>query len=148
MKKSIKEIVEIQENGRIIFDGETIGVLIPKDGLFEELNKGKRAVCSFSGKNKDFGEYLNGQSVIRLIKKKTGEVIFESRKDATSVLNDLITLIDKYGEVSLCDFKDLCGIGGDFTDNKYGWKDLSEACIKRVREGFIIDMPKTILMEV
>lgn len=37
---------------------------------------------------------------------------------------------------------DLCGMTCNYTDNKYGWKSLARADISRVRDGYMIKLPK------
>ena len=47
-----------------------------------------------------------------------------------------------YGVVSVADMYDLCGMTCNYTDNKYGWKSLARADISRVRDGYMIKLPK------
>lgn len=50
--------------------------------------------------------------------------------------------MDRYGVVSVADMYDLCGMTCNYTDNKYGWKSLARADISRVRDGYMIKLPK------
>lgn len=70
------------------------------------------------------------------------EIIFDTRGDAEEVLTGLVDLIADYQSASVADLYDLCGVTSIFTDNKYGWTDLSGAGVKRVSEGYILDLPK------
>jgi hypothetical protein len=70
------------------------------------------------------------------------DVIFESREEAKEVLERMDELIDLYGVASIADFYDLAGITGNYTDNKYGWTNLSAADIVRVRDGYMIKLPR------
>lgn len=71
------------------------------------------------------------------------EIIFQNRGDADAVLNELHDIIHRYGLAKVADFKDLAGVNGSFTDNKYGWTDLRYASIKRERNGgYFIDLPR------
>ena len=55
-------------------------------------------------------------------------------------------LIDTYGMVSVADFYDLVGLQCNYTDNKYGWTDIRNASVVRVRDndgnGYLIKLPK------
>ena len=51
-------------------------------------------------------------------------------------------LVDTYGVVRVADLYDLVGKTGDYTDNKYGWTNIRNAEIVRVREGYWIKMPR------
>lgn len=71
------------------------------------------------------------------------DIILESRGEAEEVLSCLVDLTDEYGMASVADMYDLVGITSNFTDNKYGWFDLGRASVSRVREGYLISLPRT-----
>lgn len=73
---------------------------------------------------------------------KFDDIIIESRGEAEEVLSSLVDLIDNYDVATVSDFYDLVGMTSDFTDNKYGWRNLNRATVNRVREGYILVMPK------
>ena len=50
--------------------------------------------------------------------------------------------IDDYGFASVGDLYDIVGVTGSYTDNNYGWDDIRKARIDRVREGYVLRMPK------
>ncbi|MCD8158562.1 MAG: hypothetical protein LUD77_06650 [Clostridiales bacterium] len=70
------------------------------------------------------------------------DIVLESRGEAEAVLARMGEIIDIYGILSVGDFYDLVGITGNYTDNKYGWNDIRNAYIMRVRDGYMIKMPK------
>lgn len=70
------------------------------------------------------------------------DIIIDQRGDAEEVLYKMDELISMYGVASIADFYDLVGITGNFTDNKYGWRDLRSAQVVRVRDGYCIKFPK------
>lgn len=72
------------------------------------------------------------------------DVILDSKSDAEEVLSQLVDLIEDYGAASVADLYDMVGISGQFTDNYWGWTDLSSATTRRVHGGFLIDLPKTV----
>ena len=45
------------------------------------------------------------------------------------------------------DFYDIVGVTSEFTDNKYGWTSIRKAGIKPVREGFLIVLPRTRVLD-
>lgn len=75
------------------------------------------------------------------------EVILDSRRDAEDVLGNLVAIVDEYGEATVSDFYELVGITASYTDNKWGWDNLSSASVKRVREGYVISLPRTIPLD-
>lgn len=70
------------------------------------------------------------------------DVVFDTRGEADEVLSSMDELMDRYGVVSVADMYDLCGMTCNYTDNKYGWKSLARADISRVRDGYMIKLPK------
>lgn len=72
------------------------------------------------------------------------EIVLNNRGDAEEVLSRMDELISVYGLVSVADFYDLVGKTGDYTDNKYGWTNLRNASVVRVRDGYTIKLPKAI----
>lgn len=72
------------------------------------------------------------------------DIILETRGEAEEVLSHLIELVETYGMASVADLYELVGITGSFTDNKYGWTNLSTASISRVRDGYLLNLPNTI----
>lgn len=75
------------------------------------------------------------------------DIIFETAGEADTVLDHLVGLTEEYGMVSVADYYDLVGQPGNFTDNKYGWVNLSDAKVMRVRGGYFIDLPKPVLLD-
>lgn len=70
------------------------------------------------------------------------DISFESRGEAEEVLSHLVDLTIDYGVASVADFYDLSGVESQFTDNKYGWTNLRDACTDRVRNGYIVRLPQ------
>lgn len=71
-----------------------------------------------------------------------GEIIIETRVEAEHVMDNLFKLVEKYGQASVSDLYDLVGITPAYTDNKYGWIDLQGSDIRRIREGYLLELPE------
>lgn len=71
------------------------------------------------------------------------EIVLESRGEAEEVLERLTDLIDNYDIATVSDLYDLVGITGSFTDDKWGWTNLRGAGVRRIREGYLLELPKT-----
>lgn len=72
------------------------------------------------------------------------DIILDTRREAEEVLDRMDDLIDNYGMVSVADLYDLVGISGNYTDNKYGWTNLRSADVQRVRDGYLLKLPKAL----
>ena len=73
------------------------------------------------------------------------DIIFDSRGEAEDVLDHMEDVMAAYnGVVTVADFYDFAGVTGTWTDNNYGWTNLSRATVRRTRDGYIIDLPKVI----
>lgn len=71
-----------------------------------------------------------------------GEIILENRGEAEEVLDRLGELIDTYRIASVADLCDLVGVESRYTDNKYGWTDIRGADIIRIRDGYLLKLPR------
>lgn len=75
------------------------------------------------------------------------DIFFDTRGDAEEVLDTLSELISVYRYASIADLYDACDITSSFTDNKYGWTDLSSASVGRTRDGYVLNLPKATLLD-
>lgn len=74
------------------------------------------------------------------------DITWPARHEAEEVLSQLVDLTEDYGEATVGDLYDLAGITGDFTDRDYGWKNLASASVSRVREGYVLNLPKPVVL--
>ena len=52
---------------------------------------------------------------------------------------------EPYGIASVADLYDLAGITcRSYTANKYGWTDIRSAKVVRIRDGYILQLPRTV----
>ena len=72
------------------------------------------------------------------------DIILNTRGEAEDVLARMDELMSTYGLVRVADLYDLVGITGNYTDNKYGWTNIRSAEIMRVRDGYMIKMPRAV----
>lgn len=72
------------------------------------------------------------------------DIILQTRGEAEEVLSRMDEIIDTYGVVSVSDLYDLVGVTGNYTDNKYGWTNIRNAKPIRVRDGYMLDLPKVL----
>ena len=70
------------------------------------------------------------------------DIVLETRGEAEDVLARMDELVEQYGVVSVADLYDLVGITGNYTDNKYGWTNIRNAEPIRVRDGYLLKLPK------
>lgn len=73
------------------------------------------------------------------------DIIFDNRGDAEAVLSAMDDIIDTFGVVSVGDLYDLAEVStNNYTVNKYGWSDIRGANVIRVRDGYMIKLPKAL----
>lgn len=68
-------------------------------------------------------------------------VILSSRGEAEEVLSRMGDIVDRYDFVSVADLYEMVRIPSQYTDNKYGWNDMRSARVRRVRDGYMLDLP-------
>ncbi len=139
-------------------------VLIPsiKETIFDLVNKGldmllfndTRATRTSSKTNQTYISYNNysnkdrRQSTERShsrrepVRGEDEELIFKDRGPAEMVLEKMYAIFEEYHIVTKADLNDMLNRTGNFTDNNWGWTDLSGASVERVRGGYLLSLPK------
>lgn len=72
------------------------------------------------------------------------DIIFDNRKEAEEVLDQMTDIINAYGHCSVADLYDLSGVTSKFSDNKVGWIDIKKASVVRSRTGYMLKLPKPV----
>lgn len=76
------------------------------------------------------------------------EIILDSRIEAEEVIDSMFELIQQFEEVTVADLYELVGITGNYTDQKWGWDDLTGAGATRLSGGgYLLDLPKPIPLD-
>lgn len=71
------------------------------------------------------------------------EVILDTRGEAELVLDSLEDIINRYQFASVADLYEIAGISNDnYTLHRYGWTSVRSAQVKRIRDGYLLVMPK------
>ncbi len=91
-----------------------------------------------------------GNTSIRTVNNRAahnfGDIILETRGEAEEVLSQLVDYTTDDKTASVADLYYLVGMDHNFTDQQWGWFDLSGASVDRVREGYILRLPKPVLI--
>lgn len=72
------------------------------------------------------------------------DIYFNTRADAELVLSQMDDIMSQYGMVRVLDMYDLAGVTCNHTDANYGWTDIRSAYVQRVKDGFVIKMPRAL----
>ena len=70
------------------------------------------------------------------------DIVISTAQEAEDVLQQMVDTIGKYGTVTVNDYYEFVGEVGNPSDVNYGWNSLRTADIVRVRDGYIIKLPK------
>lgn len=147
----------IGEDPQSVFSYVITDVVLPalKNMFADAVSNGVEMLLfgeSKSDRTKRGGSYVSYNSMYgnnsqnrrnTVARRKTCEdIVFESRSEAEEVLDALTDIVNEYESASIADLYDLVGVTTDFTDNKFGWYALGGASIRRVRDGYILDLPK------
>ena len=77
----------------------------------------------------------------RISKKTFDDIWFENRGDAEIVEDNLNAIMTEYKVVSVADLFELSNQSSDFTDNRFGWTDISNMRIIQSGGGYVLKMP-------
>lgn len=139
----------------LIFDTVTEMFDIMLFGNSERPSEGSRRRSSGSRRSErvSYSDYYDGRSrrgserYVRESLYEPDDIILDTRNDARAVLDELDMAIRKYGQASVADLYDIVGVTSEWTDNKYGWTSLRGVAIKPVRNGFMLDLPRTQVLD-
>ena len=143
---SFRGIFDGFKNGleQALFGGRRSRNLRRDDGR-SYTNYNKASYVNLRNHNKERDQSISRQNRAR---HNFDEIILETRGEAEEVLDQLVELTQKYEMVSVADLYILVDLVPEFTDDKYGWYDLSKASISRARGGgYILNLPRTQLLE-
>lgn len=74
------------------------------------------------------------------------DIVIPTRGEAEAVLERMDELLETYEQVRVADLYEMVGITGEYTDNKYGWVNLQNADVVRVRDGYKIKLPRAVAL--
>jgi hypothetical protein len=69
------------------------------------------------------------------------DVIVPSRAEAEGIILKMAEILEMYHFVSVSDLYRMVGVSPEYTDSKWGWKNLDSADIRRVRDGVQVILP-------
>ena len=75
------------------------------------------------------------------------DIIIATRVEAEEVLDRMADNIDRYGVCTVADFYDLVGVTQEYTDDRWGWTQMRRSRIVRVRDGYILDLDRPVLLQ-
>jgi hypothetical protein len=75
------------------------------------------------------------------------DILLATRIEAETVVDRMYDLLRDYDTVSVADLHSLVGLSSSYTDQKWGWTDLQGTDVRRVREGYVLVLPKTIALD-
>lgn len=112
--------------------------------LYGESGRPKKSGSSFVSYDSSYrrSDERRHESAPARTSYRYNDIVLDTRSEAEEVLNHMDDIIETYGVVRVADFYDLCGVTGNFTDNSYGWSNISTAKIEHTRDGFVIKMPR------
>lgn len=73
-----------------------------------------------------------------------GEIILQTRVEANAVMDTLYELLSRFEVVTVADLYDAVDVESAFTDNRWGWEDLQGSDIRRVRDGYLLVLPRPV----
>lgn len=75
---------------------------------------------------------------------KLQDIVMQDRGELEFVLEGVSDLIERYEQASVADLYSLLGRSAPYTYENWGWVDIRDATIRRLRggQGFILDLPQ------
>lgn len=74
------------------------------------------------------------------------DLVLPTQNEAEVLLANMYDLHNQYRVVAVADLYELAGISPQISDNSYGWSSLEGARISKVREGYLLELPRPTLI--
>ena len=72
------------------------------------------------------------------------DIVFNTRGEAEAALQQMKDIVARYGYVTVNDLYEMTPLSAPYTSHKYGWMDVSNVDIVRVRDGYILKLPRAV----
>lgn len=69
------------------------------------------------------------------------EIIVPTRSEAEGTIARMHEILERYNAVTVSDLYRLVGLSPDYTDQNWGWTDLTGSDVRRVGDGVLIVLP-------
>lgn len=113
--------------------------------------KGTKSTVSRIAYNRCFDKEDDRRPIDKYVPKSLfdyGDITLETRGEAEEVLHIMREIIKEYGLVRISDLYEMIGVPLDnYTGNNYGWMNLRTAEVVRVRDGFMLKLPRAIPLD-
>lgn len=70
------------------------------------------------------------------------EIILATRAEADEVIERMFDLVNSYQQATVADLLQLVGVSSNHVDHKWGWTDMRGAGITKIRNGYLLDLPR------
>ena len=72
------------------------------------------------------------------------DIIFFSRGEAEAAKQQMQDIVARYGLVTVNDLYEMAQLSAPYTSQKYGWMDVSNVDVARVRDGYVLKLPRAV----
>nr|DAE91316.1 MAG TPA: hypothetical protein [Caudoviricetes sp.] len=114
-----------------------------RGGTYTSYGSSSRAIYTRGTPNNV--RYLEPRGV-RQSSVRVDDLVFDTKSDATEVIEYLAETIERYGQISVASLYSSVGIQPKYTDERWGWTTLDAFELRSSRDGWIIisDSPEPI----
>lgn len=74
------------------------------------------------------------------------DIILTTRMDAEEALDRMYEILNHYDVVSVADYYAIVGEKSTYTDNNFGWTNLKGAHVMSVKDGYILNLPRPMVI--
>ena len=75
------------------------------------------------------------------------DIILSTRVEAENIIYKMNEFVDQFEQVTIADLLELVGVTAEFTDQRYGWTDVTGARPRKMRDGYLLDLPAPVQLD-
>lgn len=72
------------------------------------------------------------------------DIMFSTRGEAEAAKRQMQEVVGRYGIVTVADLYEMAYLTAPYTAHKYGWMDASTVEVTRVRDGYVLKLPRAV----
>lgn len=74
------------------------------------------------------------------------DVVSPTNQQAEKLLANMFDLLSRYHVVTVADLYEAAGLPTQISDQSYGWTDLTGSRISRVSQGYVLELPRPVII--
>lgn len=101
----------------------------------------------YEEKNRNGGNYRGSENTRSGNAFDYEDIIFSNRGEAEAAKQQMLDIVGRYSMVTVADLYEMANLTAPYTAHKYGWMGLGNIEVIRVRDGYVLKLPRAVPLD-